>query len=43
MKKKIYEQPEMRVVELEQTDVICTSTDATFTISNEEGFTEEDW
>ncbi len=25
MKKKTYEQPKMKVVELEQTDIICTS------------------
>lgn len=25
MKKKTFEQPEMKVVELEQTDIICTS------------------
>ena len=26
MKKKMYPQPEMKVVKLEQTDIICTST-----------------
>ena len=25
MKKKTYEQPEMKVVEVEQTEIICTS------------------
>lgn len=28
MKKKIYQQPEMKVVELEQMDVICTSNES---------------
>lgn len=28
MKKKIYQQPEMRVVELEQMDLICTSNES---------------
>lgn len=27
MKKKTYKQPEMKVVELEQADIICTSGD----------------
>ena len=27
MKKKMYPQPEMKVVKLEQTDIICTSGD----------------
>lgn len=32
MKKKTYEQPKMKVVQLEQTDIICASTPGTFSL-----------
>ena len=30
MKKKTYQQPKMKVVEIDQADIICTSTQADF-------------
>ena len=45
MKKKTYEQPEMKVVVIDQADIIATSTQADVTINNGNGFLidEEDW
>ncbi len=43
MKKKTYQQPEMEVVELDQADIICTSTQSTFGIKDGEGYTPEEW
>lgn len=42
MKKKKYQQPEVKVVKLEQTEIICTSG---ITINNGEGIQieEENW
>lgn len=36
MKKKTYEQPRVEVVKVEQTDIICTSTQADFQSYDEE-------
>lgn len=45
MKKKTYEQPQMRIVEVKATDIICTS-QATFSLNDddtiEQGL-ESDW
>ena len=47
MKKKIYQQPEMKVVELNQADLICTSpyNDGPVKIGGGDGIEmgEEDW
>ena len=43
MKKKAYKQPQFNVIEVEQTDIICTSTQSTLGIKNGEGYGEEDW
>ncbi len=43
MKKKTYEQPRMKVAELEQMDIICTSTESQFSIKSGEGYVEEEW
>lgn len=44
MKKKIYQQPEIKVVELDQADIIATSTQTDgFGIKDGEGFEEADW
>lgn len=43
MKKKTYQQPKMEVVQLDQADIICTSTQSTFGIKDGEGFEEADW
>lgn len=37
MKKKIYQQPEMKLVVLDQADIIATSTQADVTINNGNG------
>ena len=39
MKKKTYKQPKMKVVKLEQTDIICTSQ---FPSPQNEGYDEEE-
>ena len=44
MKKKFYQQPEMKVVELNQADIICTSTQTdAFAIQSGTGYEEEGW
>lgn len=45
MKKKTYQQPKMKVVEIDQADIICTSTQQTFSLGGEDDldYTEEDW
>lgn len=45
MKKKTYEQPCVEVVMVEQTDIICTSTQQTFSLGEEGdlGYDEEEW
>ena len=43
MKKKTYLAPEMKVVVLDQADIIATSTQSTFGIKDGEGYGEEDW
>lgn len=42
MKKKTYQQPKMKVVVMEQTDIICSSTQS-FSIKEDEGYEEVDW
>lgn len=41
MKKKTYQQPKMKVVMLDQADIIATSGE--FRIKEDEGFDGEDW
>ena len=44
MKKKAYKQPQFSVIEVEQTDIICTSTQTdAFGNPTGLGYTEEDW
>ena len=44
MKKKTYQQPKMEVVQLDQADIICTSTPTNgLRIKEDEGFDAEDW
>lgn len=44
MKKKTYKQPDMKVVELDDADIICTSTPTNgLRIKDDEGFDVEDW
>ena len=43
MKKKTYEQPRVEVVELNQAEIIATSTQSTFGIKDGEGYGEEVW
>ena len=38
MKKKTYQQPEMKVVEIEQTDIICTSQTEPYQDGNTDGW-----
>lgn len=35
MKKKTYERPQMSVIEVEQTDIICTSGASTFSLESD--------
>lgn len=42
-KKKVFQQPKMKVVVLERRDLICTSTTPTFGIKGNSGYDEEDW
>lgn len=43
-KKKKYLTPEMKVVVLDQADIICTSdTVSAFSIEENAGYSEEDW
>lgn len=43
MKKKTYEQPRMKVAELEQMDIICTSGPITINNGNGIELDEEEW
>ena len=43
MKKKTYLAPEMKVVVLDQADIIATSEQSTFEIQSGTGYEEEDW
>ena len=45
MKKKFYQQPEMKVVELNQADIIATSGESMFSLGEEGslGYEETDW
>ena len=42
-KKKKYLAPEMKVVVLDQADIICTSDRVSAFSIGDEGYTEEDW
>ena len=39
MKKKTYEQPQMNIIEVEKSDIICTSTQADFQSYQEDNST----
>ena len=44
MKKKTYEQPKMKVVEIDQADIICTSTQTdALGIQSGTGYDEQPW
>ena len=46
MKKKNYEKPQVEIIEVKQTEIICTSTQTDenyFGIQSGTGYTEEGW